>query len=182
MEAPNDDRTKIEQLAELQNEAQQRVGLLLGLHSVLLGFSAASLLALIAAQPHGFLTTVTCCSLVLSTIAFGLVVLGRILVLHKGSELHIGHIILAEDFSGRAIIAGVSGLIIGFALLVAHISIACTVFLAVCLFIAVRWHSRFKAQLDKMPPAHAVMKSTTTSANSSHGSSEAPRGDAVARQ
>ena len=156
------DRTKIEQLAELQHEAQQREGLLLGLHSGLLGFSAASLLALVAAQPHGLLTTVTCCSFVLSTLAFGIVVLGRILVLHKGAELHIGHIILAEDFSRRAITAGVGGLIVGFALLVAHISFVSTVFFAASFFIAIRWHSRFKARLDEMPTAKAVMRAQNT--------------------
>jgi hypothetical protein len=50
------------------------------------------------------------------------------------------------------------------------------------LFIAIRWHSRFKAQLDKMPPAQAVMHSATRRANSSHGSSEAPRGEAAAHK
>lgn len=153
-------QTKLEPLTALQDDAKEREKLLLGLHSGLLGFSGAALLALVATQPHGYLTTAAYCSLTLSVMAFGTVVLGRVHVLHKGTDLHIGHIILAENFSVRVVGLGIVGLIAGFALLVAHISFVCTLFFAICFCVVLRWHLRFKAQLDAMPSAKAVLKAT----------------------
>ncbi|MBC8726628.1 hypothetical protein F6X37_35545 [Paraburkholderia sp. 31.1] len=152
-----DKKERLERLAKLQVEAKEKEGVLFVMYGALLAFSSTALLALTTVPSRGFLTTVACCSLTAACISFGTVVIGKIHVLHKAEGLHIGHIIVAENFSSLAHVLGLVFLTIGIATLVWHISWFCALFFIVCIGFAFHQHARFRKALDVMPDArHAL--------------------------
>lgn len=148
---------RLESLGKLQAETKEKEEVVFVMYGSLLAFSAAALLALMTVPYHGRLTITCCCSLVAACISFGTIVVGRIHVLHKAGGLHLGHIIVAEDFSNLAHVLGLVFLTFGVATLVWHISWLCALFFIMCVVVAFYQHARFRKALDAMPDArHAL--------------------------
>jgi hypothetical protein len=148
-----DEQEKLEQLTRLQTDTKEREAIVFAMYGALLAFSGAALLALMTVTPQKYLTTATCCALLTSCLSFGTIVVSRVHVLHKGNHLHIGHVMVADDFSGGTHLLGITSLAIGVALFVWHISFYCALFFIAGLGFAFHRHIRFRRQFDALPTA-----------------------------
>lgn len=148
-----DEQEKLEQLTRLQTDTKEREAIVFAMYGALLAFSGAALLALMTVTPQKYLTTATCCALLTSCLSFGSIVIGRVQALYKGNHLHIGHVMVADDFSGGTHLLGITSLAIGVALFVWHISLYCALFFVAGLGFAFHRHIRFRRQFDALPNA-----------------------------
>lgn len=146
-----DEQKKLQSLARLQIEAKEKEGVVFAMYGALLAFSAAALLALMTVAPQKYLTAATCCALLLSCLSFGTIVMSRVHVLHKANQLHIGHIMVADDFSSYTHVLGFVSLSTGVALLVWHISFYCAVFFIAGLGFTFCQLVKFRKQFDALP-------------------------------
>lgn len=157
-----------EKLKELQEELIHVENVLLVTYAGLLGFSSACALAVLSEDKHTYFILAAFLFFIIAIFCFGLMVLGKIFVLHKGNGLHIGHVIIQEE--SASIKAGIGGiaLIAGLALYATKISFWCFFFVLIGAILAFRSHAKFRKNLNGMGDARTILKRIQKENQSGH--------------
>lgn len=146
------------ELEKLQTETIEQEKIILAIYGGLAAFSTTCLLVLTTMQNNSWIVITSSSLFAVSLISFSLIVFTKYHVLHKNKDIHIGHVFASEDAAKQPRKIGILSLIMGFLLLMLHISyITCLVALFT-IIIASKHFFKFKKELNSMLGAREALR------------------------
>ncbi|MDT0617357.1 hypothetical protein RM531_02620 [Salinisphaera sp. P385] len=147
-----------ERLYELRDDATTKEKLVLAIYAGAGGFAVACLISVVALPRYSWLVVAAACLFAIGAISLAFVVLSMYHVLHKTNDLHIGHVIISENFGKKPKEIAFASIPLGFLLLMLHISYLTFIVSLVSVILASRHFLRFKKELDSLTNLREFVK------------------------